>query len=155
MNVRGPLSAAEIRSFLAETTIPIRLACQTPAGNLWMVSLWYRHRSTGDDADGWVLQCATGADADIVAFLREHSAVAFEISTNQPPYRGVRGRGTASIDPDPEKETLRDLLERYLDGTDSSLARNLLREDRNEVTITIDPAVVSSWDYTDRMGADE
>ncbi|MFC4544540.1 pyridoxamine 5'-phosphate oxidase family protein [Halosolutus amylolyticus] len=155
MNVRGPLSTDEIRSFLAEATIPVRLACQTPSGTLWMVSLWYRCRSAGDDAADWVLQCATGTDADVVAFLREHEGVAFEISSNHPPYRGVRGRGTAAIEPDPEKETLRDLLERYLGGTDSPLARNLLREDREEVTITIDPAVVSTWDYTDRMGRDE
>ena len=120
-----------------------------------MCSLWYRLEAPVED-DGssdhdWRLRCATAASADIVSFLESDPEVAFEVSTNDPPYTGVRGRGTATIDPDPEKETLRDLLERYLGDTESGLARNLLRGDRKEVTITIDPAVVYGWDFTDRM----
>lgn len=152
MEIRGSLSQDELGTFLEESTIPIRIGCRTPSGRLWMLSLWYRYRpADGADAD-WLLECATAADADVVSFLADDPDIAFEVSTNEPPYAGVRGRGTASIDPDPEKETLRALLERYLDGTDSRLARNLLREDRDEVTITIEPTVVSGWDYTTRMG---
>ncbi|WP_121742537.1 pyridoxamine 5'-phosphate oxidase family protein [Natronorubrum halophilum] len=158
MQIRGSRSPTQIATFLEETTVPVRVACRTPGG-LWMVSLWYRPRfpnaieddsETGADPD-WVLECATASSADLVSFLRDDPAVAFEVSTNRPPYRGVRGRGTASIDPDPEKETLRALLERYFGGTDSELARTLLSERRDEVTITIDPAVVSGWDFSDRM----
>ncbi len=148
MKIRGSLSESAITTFLEEQTIPIRLGCQTPAGHLWMLSLWYRVRT---DEDRLCLECATGAEADVVSYLTEHPDVAFEVSTNQPPYAGVRGRGTATVDPDPEKETLTALLERYLGGTDSGLARNLLSDDREEVTITIEPAVVYGWDYADRM----
>ncbi len=156
MKVRGSLSQAEITTFLTESTIPVRLACQTPSGHLWMVSLWYRHRTTeAGESDSWALQCATGATADVVTYLREEPTVAFEISTNEPPYAGVRGRGSVSIEPDDDKETLRDLMERYLGGTDSKLAQNLLREGREEVTLTIDPVVVYGWDYADRMADDE
>ena len=148
MQIRGSVSAPEIRNFLERQTIPLRLACRTPGGTLWMISLWFRCR---DDDDEWALQCSTAANADVVSFLREDPAVAFEASTNEQPYRGVRGRGSVSIASDPEKAVLRDLLDRYLGGTDSSLARNLLREGRDEVTITIDPVVVSGWDYSGRM----
>ncbi len=154
MKIRGSLSYTEIETFLDEVTIPVRLACQTPSGHLWMVALWYRTVSDDGDAtdrSDWVLQCATGATADVVSYLRETPDVAFEISTNEPPYRGVRGRGTASIEPDDGKATLRDLLDRYLGGTDSKLAVTLLDDGRDEVTITIDPAVVYGWDYSDRM----
>lgn len=153
MKVRGSRSRDDITAFLETQTIPVRLGCQTPSGHLWMVSLWYRYRpeETDEDGDDWRLECATSASADVVAYLRENPDVAFEISTNDPPYAGVRGRGTASIEPDPEKEVLRDLLERYLGGTDSELARGLLREDREEVMITIDPAVVYGWDFSERM----
>ncbi|UTF53310.1 pyridoxamine 5'-phosphate oxidase family protein [Natronosalvus rutilus] len=144
MKIRGSLSRAEIDDYLDEATIPLRLACHTPAGRLWMLSLWFQYR------DG-VFRCATGADADVVRYLEHDSAVAFEVSTNKPPYAGVRGSGTATIDPDPEKAVLRELLERYLGGTDSKLARSLLEKDREEVTITVDPSVVYGWDFSERM----
>ncbi|MFC7232915.1 pyridoxamine 5'-phosphate oxidase family protein [Saliphagus sp. GCM10025308] len=144
MKIRGSLSRAEIDDYLDEETIPLRLACHTPADRLWMLSLWFQYR------DG-VLQCATGADADVVRYLEHDSSVAFEVSTNDPPYAGVRGSGTATIDPNPQKAVLRELLERYLGGTDSKLARSLLEKDRNEVTITVDPDVVYGWDFSERM----
>ncbi|ELY47093.1 pyridoxamine 5'-phosphate oxidase family protein [Natronorubrum bangense] len=154
MHVRGTLSQSAITSFLEETTAPVRVACRTPQDHLWMCSLWYRlaDESTETSGDDWRLQCATSAGADIVSFLEADSEVAFEVSTNDPPYTGVRGRGTATIEPDPEKETLQMLLERYQVGPKSDLARNLLREERDEVTITVEPAVVYGWDFSDRMG---
>ncbi|WP_339104265.1 pyridoxamine 5'-phosphate oxidase family protein [Haloterrigena salinisoli] len=157
MQIRGSLSPTAIASFLEESTVPVRLSCRTPADHLWMCSLWYRLEETdagadSSDRDGWRLQCATSASADVVSFLEADPEVAFEVSTNDPPYAGVRGRGTASIEPDPEKETLRTLLERYLDDTESGLARELLRDERDEVVLTVEPAVVYGWDFSDRMG---
>lgn len=140
----GVWSKDEIVAFFDRTTVPLRLACNTPSGRLWMVSLWYVFE---DDT----LRCATGANADIVGLLRNDSTVAFEISTNDPPYSGVRGNGTASVEPDPEKDLLRELLRRYLGGTDSRLARRLLSDDRTEVTIRIEPDRLHSWDFTQRM----
>ncbi len=151
MHVRGTLSQSAITSFLEETTAPVRVACRTPQDNLWMCSLWYRLDADATAGDDWTLQCATSAQADIVSFLESDPGVAFEISTNEQPYTGVRGRGSATIEPDPEKETLQMLLERYQVGPDSNLARNLLREERDEVTITIEPVVVYGWDFSDRM----
>ena len=110
-----------------------------------MLSLWYLWE---DDA----LWCATGADADVVRHLGADDEVAFEVSTNDPPYRGVRGRGRATIEPDEEKTLLGRLLERYLGGTDSALAERLLDPARDEVRIRIDPVRVHSWDYSGRMG---
>lgn len=141
----GVWSPDEVERFLTETTVPIRLACRTPGDDLWMLSLWYEY--VGDE-----FRCATGADADIVEFLRSTADVAFEVSTNDPPYRGVRGRGTASIGPDHDKAQLTRLLDRYLGGTDSSLAESLLSPDRAEVHIRITPEKLYSWDFSERMG---
>ena len=144
MNIRGALDRATIEAFLEESRIPMRLACRTPAGNPWMLSLWFRYR----DGD---LLCATSAGADVVRYVEYEPTVAFEISTNDPPYKGVRGHGTATVGPDPDKALLRELAERYLGSTDTPLARRLLAEDREEVTIRIEPAVVYGWDFTERM----
>ncbi|SNZ12245.1 Pyridoxamine 5'-phosphate oxidase [Natronoarchaeum philippinense] len=140
----GVWSRERVESFLRETTVPLRLSCHTPAGRLWMLSLWYRYR----DGRLW---CATAADADVVEYLRADEEVAFEISTNDPPYRGVRGNGVAHVRSDGGKELLASLLERYLGGTESSLGDQLLDDNREEVRIEIEPRRAFSWDFSERM----
>ncbi len=146
----GAWDLTQTETFLSMTTVPLRLSCRTRGDSLWMLSLWYCY---DDDA----LWCATSATADVVEYLENDDRVAFEISTNEPPYKGVRGNGTASVEADSEKKLLRRLLERYLGGTDSSLADRLLSPERDEVRIRIDPSRVYTWDFTDRMqkAADE
>lgn len=142
----GVWSAAEAGEFLDRTAVPLRLACHTPTGRLWVLSLWYRYQ------DG-VFHCATSSQAAVVRYLVEDPEVAFEVSTNQPPYAGVRGNGTARIETDPDKAVLRGLIDRYLGDTESPLADRLLADDRDEVTIHITPARLYSWDFTRRMQA--
>lgn len=144
VTVTGAWSRDEVERFLRSATVPLRLGCRRPDGDPWMLSLWYRY------VDG-VFECATSASADVVGFLDHDPAVAFEISTNDPPYKGVRGNGRVTVAPDDEKEVLRALLDRYLDGTDSPLAERLLSPDRREVTITIHPDRLHTWDYSHRM----
>ena len=144
MRLTGSWSETETTAFLEEATVPIRIACTTPNGSLWMVSLWYQF------ADGCFC-CATSTGADIVRYLRENPHVAFEVSTNTPPYRGIRGNGTAALSPDTDKAQLRELIERYLGGTDSTLATTLLDPDRDETAITITPDRGYTWDFSARM----
>ena len=148
MDVDGAWSTERAEQFLRERAIPVRLACHTPGGGLWMLSLWYRYR------DGH-LECATGANAAVVRYLREDPAVAFEISTNEPPYRGVRGAGSVTITPDEDKDTLRSLVERYLGDTNSGLAQQLLSPEREEVRLSLDIERAYTWDFSDRMQARE
>ena len=144
MNLAGPWHRERVDDFLADARIPVRVGCRTPNDDPWMVSLWYAW-------DGDALHCATGADADLVDFLAHDDAVSFEVSTNAMPYRGVRGRGEATVTPDTDKQQLRGLLERYLGGTDNPLGERLLDPDREEVHIRIDPVRLRSWDFTGRM----
>jgi nitroimidazol reductase NimA-like FMN-containing flavoprotein (pyridoxamine 5'-phosphate oxidase superfamily) len=144
VDVSGAWSERELEAFLEESTVPIRLATQRGDGSLWMVALWYRYRNGS-------FECATWANADVVRFLRNDSEVGFEISTNHPPYRGVRGNGTATTSRDEHKATLRALVERYLGDADSALAEWLLSDERDEVRIRIQPHEMYSWDYSDRM----
>jgi len=144
MEPTGAWDRERTEAFLESQTIPIRLSCHTQADALWMLSLWYRYREGA-------LWCATSASADVVDYLAGDDRVAFEISTNQPPYKGVRGNGTASIEPDSDKTLLKELLDRYLGSTDSPLAERLLSPDREEVRIRIDPSRVYTWDFSERM----
>ena len=99
-----------------------------------------------------MIECATSADADLVDFLRDDPTVAVDVSTNQIPYRGIRASGRATIAPDEDKAVLRSLIDRYLEDRQSPLAAWLLDDDREEVVIRIEPHVVFSWDYRERMG---
>jgi nitroimidazol reductase NimA-like FMN-containing flavoprotein (pyridoxamine 5'-phosphate oxidase superfamily) len=142
--VTGAWSVDELETFLTESTIPIRIATSRGDGSRWIVPLWYRYR------DG-TIEGATGTNADISGFLRTDDEVAFDISTNHPPYRGVRGTGTTSLSPDENKNVLESLITRYLGGTESSLAEWLLDDSRNETRISIQPTELYTWDYSDRM----
>lgn len=146
LTVDGTPDRTWVDEFLSTQTVPVRIATRTPSGGLWMLSLWY-----GYDADAETLGLATGADARVVDYLEHDPGVAFEVSTNHPPYRGVRGQGTASIEPDDEKALLRALLDRYLGGTDNDLGNWLLRDEREEVQITIEIDAAYAWDYSERM----
>jgi len=161
MRVTGAWSESAAAAFLEEVRIPIRLACHTPQGRLWMLSLWYAWVDDAEGGDGAAatdpdatpeLRCATAAGADVVAYLRQDPAVAFEVSTNHPPYRGVRGYGTVRIEPDTDKALLRSLFDRYLGGTDNRLGDRLLDPEREEVRLRIDPERLHSWDFSGRMG---
>jgi len=140
----GAWEADGVARFLDRATAPLRLACHTPNGALWVVTLWFQYADE-------TFMCATGRDATIVEYLEHDASVAFEVSTNDPPYQGVRSNGRARIEPDTDKAVLRSLLERYLDGTDSSLAQGLLADGREEVAIFLEPDRLHSWDFTDRM----
>lgn len=138
------MTREQVTEYLTEATIPVRIACYRPEAGLWIVSLWEEYE-TGQ------LSCATGVESALAGFLRADEQVAVEVSENHPPYRGVRGSGTASLRPDEDKQLLRSLLERHLGGTDSDLAATLLDPSREEVRIDIDLEDGYTWDFSDRM----
>lgn len=144
VKVSGPWTEAGVRSFLHEVTVPIRLAVRRPDGTPWIVALWFRH------IDGQI-ECASEARTHLVRMLRADPVVGFDVSTNEIPYRGIRGSGTVSLAPDEDFVALRALIERYLGDAESPLAQRLLDDDRREARIRIDPDRIHSWDFTERM----
>lgn len=97
-----------------------------------MVALWYRYQNGS-------FECATPTNAAVVEFLRNDSKVAFDISTNHRPYRGVRGNCTSAMSPDKDKGTLQVLIEKYRGEIDSPLAEWLLNDDSVVIRIRIQP----------------
>ncbi len=131
-------------SFLEEVKIPVRLGAITPSGWPVIVSLWFVLREGS-------LWCATQSTAKIAGHLRNNFRCAFEVAPDQPPYRGVRGRATAKLHPARGEEILRVLLDKYLGGTDSPLAKKLLAKSETEVAIEVSPSSIHTWDYSVRM----
>lgn len=144
--IRGPWSPAEVVAFLEAERSPLRLALHGERGFPLVVSLWFRHAAGA-------LWCATHATSLVARRLARDDRVAFEVSTNDPPYRGVRGQGRIERLPAEGARELEALLRRYLGGTDSSLARWLLSRADGEVALRIVPDRILSWDFTARMRA--
>ena len=142
----SPWTAEQVESFLGEFRAPIRLAARTPSDFPMLCSLWFAYR------DG-ALYCATQRGARIVESLQADPRVAFEISPNEPPYYGVRGRGLATASPEGASQALDELIDRYLGEGDAGLARWLRSRVADEVVLTIQPEWLTSWDFRDRMAA--
>jgi len=140
----GPWSEKQVRDFLAETCIPMRLAANTSSGYPVVLSLWFLPEQ--DD-----LLAAVHQSARIVKRLQDDPRCAFEIAPNQPPYRGVRGQANAILEPNGARALLERLLKRYLGSTDSSLGRFLLGRADEELVVRLRPIRIASWDYSERM----
>lgn len=133
-----------MREFLAEARIPMRLAANTDTGFPVVLSLWFSFE--GDE-----LFAAVHRDARIAKRLKDDPRCAFEIASDEPPYRGVRGQAMARLEPEGAGELLEGLLDRYLGSTDSSLGRFLLARADEELVVRLRPTWIASWDYTRRM----
>jgi nitroimidazol reductase NimA-like FMN-containing flavoprotein (pyridoxamine 5'-phosphate oxidase superfamily) len=138
------LLSKETERYLKEVQIPLRLSCVTESGWPMVLSLWYVYM------DGKIY-CATVETAKVVEYLRKEPRCAFEVATDEPPYCGIRGQARATIIKPRGAEILKILLERYLGGTDSSLAKKLLKESRSEVAIELQTINYAIWDFTERM----
>lgn len=144
MQIRsGPWSADDIHEFLLGAHIPIRLATSGSSGPL-VQSLWFTPR----DDELW---CCTQSDSVLMKRLARDSRIGFEISGDQPPYRGIRGFARASSHPDMAPEILPILIRRYLDDPDAPLAKWLVSRLPQETAIRLHDLQVSSWDYSKRM----
>lgn len=133
-----------VERFLIDAVIPIRLAAVDSSGQPIVMSLWYLYR----DGQLW---CATQQGARLVAMLRGHSKVGFEIAGDTPPYFGVRGQGRVELSTEHGPTILEQLIERYLGRRDSRLAKWLLARSDEEIAIRIRPAWLTAWDYRARM----
>jgi general stress protein 26 len=137
-------SLIEAKEYLDTIRIPMRIAIKTEDKWPWVISLWFLHQEG-------LLYCATQKHAKIIGHLENDNRCAFEIAADTPPYCGIRGKARARIDESLGAEILEKLLARYLGGTNSELAQNLLARRDSEVAIVLNPLGVYTWDFRDRM----
>ncbi len=143
-NFRGALDELAVRRFIDDTVIPLKVSVLTESGWPLLCSLWVIQ-------EGDALLLATQRDAKVVQCLVRDPRCAFELSSEQPPYVGIRGRAVAEIDQQRGAEILDLALTRYLGGITSPLANRLRAKVATEVAIVLKPTVIYSWDFTERM----
>jgi nitroimidazol reductase NimA-like FMN-containing flavoprotein (pyridoxamine 5'-phosphate oxidase superfamily) len=139
----GSWSGAQIETFLKQTRIPLRLSMMSSAG-LLIVPVWFQYQNNT------FLSCSP-QESLLVQSLNKNPQIAFDISTNELPYQGVRGRGVAHCVEATDNATLESLLTRYVAGTDNTLARWLLNRKGPEALIEIQLTWLTSWDFSERM----
>jgi len=130
-------------SLLPDLIIPIRIAFIKPTGVPSVISLWY------EQINGKIY-CATQKTAKIVSYLQNNPCCGFELATDKPPYRGIRGEAVAKIT-DNGSEILEILIEKYLGDKESNLSNFLRRNSNTEVAIEITPEKFYNYDYSQRM----
>ena len=141
---QGCWSGEEVASYLDRSLIPLRLAVHDSSGSPWVLSLWFLY-------ENGALWCATNAQAKLISYLRADAQCGFEVSGETPPYKGIRGKGQATLVPERGGEILLRLLGRYGIDLESGLAKSLLAKVEQEVAICITPSNISSWDFSSRM----
>jgi nitroimidazol reductase NimA-like FMN-containing flavoprotein (pyridoxamine 5'-phosphate oxidase superfamily) len=144
IEIAGPWQRRQIDQYLAQTRMPIRLACVAEDGFPRVVSVWYRY------ADG-MFYCATHRDSQLARMIKRNPRIGFEVSTNEPPYYGVRGQGVAELSAQGGADTLRALIDRYLGESNASLGRWLMSRSDEELLIRVEAQRFYSWDYRKRM----
>ncbi|MCH9658534.1 hypothetical protein K0U27_07560 [archaeon] len=138
------LGNQEIDKFIPDTKIPIRIAFIESMDLPSVISLWY---VCNDDK----IYCATQKTAKIVSYLQKNPACGFEIAADKPPYKGMRGKGTARILNETGAYVLDLLIDKYLEGKESILSKFLRNNSNTEVAIEITPQKIFHYDYSERM----
>lgn len=129
---------------LVNLIVPLRLACLTSSGWPMIVPLWFKFLNDR-------FYCATQENAKIISYLKNDNRCAFEISSQNPPYRGIRGQGKTIIKKELGIEILQTVIEKYIHKKDTDLTTYLLKRKEKEVAIEITPIKIFYWDYTNRM----
>jgi len=138
------LDSKEIDKFISDSKIPIRIAFMKDVGVPAVISLWY---FCNDDK----IYCATQKTARIVSYLQKNPICGFEIAADKPPYKGIRGKGTAQILNETGEYVLEFLIEKYLGEKESILSKFLRDNSKTEVVIEITPQKIFHYDYSKRM----
>jgi hypothetical protein len=115
--------------------------------NLATIRRILSHRHVG----GRLRQAACATVREYDSWLRSQPRCGFEIAVNGAPYAGVRGRGIAQCAPASDDRILHALIDRFLGDENPKLAILLLSRTETEVTVSVTPQWLTSWDYGDRI----
>lgn len=144
MRPSGPWSIERIHAHLTETVVPLRLACVEASGHPRVLSLWFEWREGA-------LWCATSPQSRLARWIAAEPRCGFEVVPDAPPYRGVRGRARATLDPERGGAVLERLVDRYVGSRETRLARWLLARSADEIAIRLEPLSFASLDFSARM----
>lgn len=141
----GPMTEAEVDSFLAGK-LNVQLATVDEMGYPNIQPLWFYY-----DKGSKKLYVMTRKTTKKVQNIRNNPNVYFSIDDENFPYKGVKGKGTATISEDIGRvvPVVEKINMKYLGTLDHPVAKNIMDAARNgdEVLIEISPKFFSTWDF--------
>jgi len=141
--IEGPWDAEDILAFLDRTRVPMRIAVNRPSGYPMVTPIWHHW------ADG-AIWSATRPNSALARALERDDRCAFDISIDQPPYKGIRGKGRVLLEKD-GGVLLGILIDKFMSNEAPRFREMLLRKADDEYAIKIIPERLTSWDFTQRM----
>ena len=116
-----------------------------------IVPLWFIYDEGG-------LWCACHRNSYLIKHLNrlmrngaQQWPCAFDISTNEIPYKGLAGTGYVTLHTEQGADRLQSLLDRYVADKETPFSKWLLERAPEEVALRITPETVRHWDFTARM----
>jgi PPOX class probable F420-dependent enzyme len=145
-----PVTEAEVGKFL-ESKLNIQLATIDEDGYPTIQPVWFYY-----DTDFGKIYTGTQKMTKKVQNLKRNpDKVYFSIDDENFPYKGVKGKGIATISEDREKnlKIVEKINLKYLGTLEHPLAKMLMENTRNgtEVVIEITPKFFSAWDFSKAM----
>ena len=142
-----PLSEQETIDFMKTGKLNIHLGTVDEKGHPNVHPTWYIY-----DASKELIYVETSKQGKKTYNLRKNENVYFCIDDPNPPYKGVRGKGTVKIHEDinfnvPIAEKI---MVKYLGNIEHPMAQALLNMQKGgqSVILEISPKYYSTWDYS-------
>jgi PPOX class probable F420-dependent enzyme len=146
----NPVTEAEVGRFL-ESKLNIQLATIDEDGYPIIQPVWFHY----DSDSGKIYTGTQKATRKVQNLKRNPDRVYFSIDDENFPYKGVKGRGVATISEDRDKnlKIVEKINLKYLGTLEHPLAKMLMDNTRNgtEVVVEITPIFFSAWDFGKAM----
>jgi general stress protein 26 len=139
------MTKSEVDGFL-ESKLNVQLATIDEMGDPNIQPLWFYYDKNVNE-----LYVMTNGATKKVQNVRNKPNVYFSVDDENFPYKGVKGKGTATIVEDPQR--IVPLVEKvnlkYLGTLDHPIAKMLIENARNgaEILLKIKPKFFSTWDF--------
>ena len=141
-----PVTKGEVDKFL-QNKLNMQLATVDEEGYPNIQPVWFYY----DGDSGKIFTGTRNGSRKILNIRRNPEKIYFSIDDENFPYKGVKGRGTATISENVAKNVaiMEKINMKYLGTLDHPLAKMLMDNARNgtEVGIEIEPKFFSAWDF--------
>jgi len=139
------MNKEEVERFL-ESKLNLQLATTDDQGEPNIQPVWFYY-----DKDGEKVLITTSKLSKKTQNLRSKPAIYFSIDDENPPYKGVKGKGIATIVEDPNRTLSlgNKISMKYLGTLDHPIAKMISEGSKrgDNVAIEISPRFFSTWDY--------
>jgi len=141
-----PVTESEVERFL-QSKLNMQLATLDEEGHPNIHPVWFYY----DNASKVLFTGTQKGTKKVQNIRKDPDKIYFSIDDENYPYKGVKGRGVASISDGKEKNLpiIEKINLKYLGTLDHPLAKMLMENTRNgtEVVIEIAPKYFSAWDF--------